>query len=353
MGNSVSNDDTIFSWEYTDQPHADRRLQILRKHPEIKKYMKANGDPWMALVGILMVFLQLFLGYLNTQIPLDTMLSVRFFFNIFVGSWVASWLLISLHEAAHCLLFGASHPRLNRWYGIFANIVLIIPLFTYFKRHHRRHHKFLGNKDFDAEFPSAIEAHIFSKHAILKYFWMVYNPILQHFRSAFMGDGTRDWMTWEEFINVTSCFSFTGFLFYMKADYFWTHFALSTFVALGTNMFGIWAMIVHCLYFDKEGTVSYYGWMNPWILNFGYHMEHHDFPNVPARFLPEIRRIAPEFYEEQHYLDDIYAAVLQWLHDPRLGLFSRLKRDDGGKALYESMASSEDKTRINGKVKST
>lgn len=59
----------------------------------------------------------------------------------------------------------------------------------------------------------------------------------------------------------------------------------------------------------------------------------------------QIRRIAPEFYEDQHYLDDIYSAVLQWLHDPRLGLFSRLKRDDGGKAVFESRMVENGKTK--------
>lgn len=251
--------------------------------------MKANGDPWMALVGVILAIVQLLLAYVNTKIPLDSMLSVRFALNIWVGSWVASWLLISLHEAAHCLLFGAAHPRLNRWYGILVNIVLVIPLFTYFKRHHRRHHKYLGNKEYDAEFPSAAEAHIFSRHTLLKYWWMFYNPILQHFRSASMGDGKKDWLTLEEFVNFASCLGFCWFLSHTGNEYIWTHLALSAFVALGTNMFGIWAMVVHCLYFEKEGTISYYGWMNPWILNFGYHMEHHDFPNVPARFLPEVR----------------------------------------------------------------
>ena len=34
--------------------------------------------------------------------------------------------------------------------------------------------------------------------------------------------------------------------------------------------------------------------------NLNYHVEHHDFPNVPWTRLPQIKRLAPEFYEGLH-----------------------------------------------------
>lgn len=33
--------------------------------------------------------------------------------------------------------------------------------------------------------------------------------------------------------------------------------------------------------------------------NTNFHVEHHDFPNVPILAVPKLRRIAPEFYSEQ------------------------------------------------------
>lgn len=47
---------------------------------------------------------------------------------------------------------------------------------------------------------------------------------------------------------------------------------------------------------DQE-TWSYYGPLNWLTWNVGYHNEHHDFPSVSWRRLPELRKMAAEYYD--------------------------------------------------------
>ncbi len=47
----------------------------------------------------------------------------------------------------------------------------------------------------------------------------------------------------------------------------------------------------------SQETFDYYGPLNILALNIGYHNEHHDFPDIPWRRLPELKRMAPEFYD--------------------------------------------------------
>lgn len=47
----------------------------------------------------------------------------------------------------------------------------------------------------------------------------------------------------------------------------------------------------------EQETYSYYGPLNILTYNVGYHNEHHDFPSVPWTRLPQLRAMAPEFYD--------------------------------------------------------
>lgn len=80
-------------------------------------------------------------------------------------------------------------------------------------------------------------------------------------------------------------------------------------------------------------TYSYYGPLNILTYNVGLHNEHHDFPAIPWTRLPEVYRIAREFYEplpcHRSWVWVIWAFIL----DQNVGLWCRVKRAKGGRVV--------------------
>lgn len=72
-------------------------------------------------------------------------------------------------------------------------------------------------------------------------------------------------------------------------------------------------------------TYSYYGPINYVIYNGGYHVEHHDFPTIPWRNLPKLKKLAPEFYKDLE-CHTSYLVVLFRFIFAHPGLFQRIKR---------------------------
>ena len=80
-----------------------------------------------------------------------------------------------------------------------------------------------------------------------------------------------------------------------------------------------------------QETYSYYGPLNYFTYNVGYHNEHHDFPRIPGSRLPEVRKMAPEYYDNLAHYDSWSYAAFAYITDDKLGPFSRMMRFKGGK----------------------
>lgn len=84
-----------------------------------------------------------------------------------------------------------------------------------------------------------------------------------------------------------------------------------------------------------QETTSYYGWLNILCYNVGYHNEHHDFPSVPWTRLPELRKIAHEFYAPLPAHKSWPYVTYKFITDSRVGMWSRAKRIGKGEKLDE------------------
>jgi sphingolipid 4-desaturase/C4-monooxygenase len=80
-------------------------------------------------------------------------------------------------------------------------------------------------------------------------------------------------------------------------------------------------------------TYSYYGPLNILTYNVGLHNEHHDFPAIPWTRLPEVHRIAREFYEPLPCHRSWVWVIWTFVLDKNVGLWCRVKRAEGGRIV--------------------
>jgi len=79
----------------------------------------------------------------------------------------------------------------------------------------------------------------------------------------------------------------------------------------GLHPLGMRQVQEHYFIKPKQPTYSNYTTVHNFALNINYHVEHHDFPTIPWSRLPQLRKIAPEFYNNIHYYTS-YTSIL-WL----------------------------------------
>ena len=79
----------------------------------------------------------------------------------------------------------------------------------------------------------------------------------------------------------------------------------------GLHPLGMRQVQEHYFAVKDQPTYSVYTAAHNFALNINYHVEHHDFPTIPWSRLPQLRRIAPEFYNNLHCYRS-YTGVLFW-----------------------------------------
>lgn len=324
-----------YYWTSNQEPHVQRRKEILKRHPEVTKLTGHEPITKWWVLGV--VCLQLFAAFLlrNTAVC-----SAPFVITAYVvGATANQAIFLAIHELSHNLLF--KKPLHNKLFAIVANLPIGIPYAASFQPYHQLHHKFMGDEYLDTDLPTRFEA-IFLLNVLGKVVFATCQILFYALRPMFV---TQIPFSWVHLLNVVFQVSADALLVRSWGGNALAYFIMSSFLAGSLHPCAGHFIAEHYvlnennkprLSGEKTGNVpsellpnetySYYGWLNTVTWNVGYHNEHHDFPYIAWTKLPELRRIAHEFYDPLPQVH-LWVGVLWWfIFNDVNTLWNRVKR---------------------------
>lgn len=311
---------TSFNFSESPEPHIKRTKEIIKKYPEIKKLMGRNPNTFLYIFGI--VILQLGIAVVLRDQSWWVILLAAYA----IGAFANHALFVLIHECTHNMVFQSRIA--NMWAGILCDLPNVLPSSVQFRKYHLKHHAFQGHYDIDGDIPSVWEAKLIGNSFFGKAIWLLLFPIFQLTRPPRLREiqFSSLWV----WIDLLVVLAFDIVLIYFFGIMPILYLTSSFFFSVGLHPLGGRWIQEHYLVDGDQETYSYYGWLNKLAFNVGYHNEHHDFSYVPWNKLPEIKRIAPEFYDNLTYHTSWGKLVWKFLTDKELSLFSRTIRENKG-----------------------
>jgi len=313
------------------EPHRARTKALLSAHPEAKEL--CGHTPSSALYIVALVVLQVGVAWLLRGRPVWLVLLVAYT----VGAVANHALWVLVHECAHNLVFRSAAG--NAWISIFANLPIVFPSAIAFRKYHLLHHAYQGEEDLDADLASPAEARLVGSSALGKALWLLFFFAAQALRVGRLKrvrliDG---WYV----VNAVLEVAFLVALFVLAGGSALLYLFLSSVFSIGLHPLGArWIQEHYLTYPGDQETFSYYGPMNRFAFNVGFHNEHHDLMRVPWSRLPALRRLAPELYDPLKSHASWTRLLLRFIFDPSLSLHSRAVRteavDLGGREAASS-----------------
>jgi sphingolipid delta-4 desaturase len=317
-----------FIYTYQEEPHRTRRKEIIKKHPEVTRL--TGYEPMTKYVVYGVVALQFTVAILLRN---STFSDWKFWLAAYViGATCDSNVFLAIHEFSHNL--GFKKPLHNKLFSIFTNLPIGIPYSAGFGPYHLLHHKYMGDGSYDTDIPTNLEAMVLSSVAG-KAFFATFQIFFYALRPVCIVNVD---FTWVHFLNIAvqvavdvvlvKSFGWMPF-FYLLA---------SAFLAGSLHPIAGHFIAEHYVFdppnkYDPHGTpfpetYSYYGPLNIFVYNAGYHNEHHDFPYIPWTRLKKVREIAHEFYEPLPYHTSWVKVIWDFIFDKNVTLWCRVKRAD-------------------------
>ena len=300
--------------------HFERNKIILRDHPEIKDLF--GPCIYTFYFSLFIVFTHLYIAYLVCRFTYTTI----FMYAYFIGAIFSQNLFLINHDLSHNLVF--KKFSYNKILAIFCNTAIIFPYAIIFKEYHLDHHKNMGEY-IDTDIPLSIEANFF-KNKLGKLIWYSNQILFYSLRPLFIKNiKVNKWIIYNTIYNIFSnmilykYIGIKGILYLISSFYF----------AGGINPVSAHFISEHYILpedidkFEKYETYSYHGVMNLLTFNVGYHIEHHDFPNISAFNLPKVRQIAPKYYKNIPIHKSWLYLIYRFIYDDNITLFNRVRRN--------------------------
>lgn len=325
MSNNPST--TGFFQSAHNQPHPARSRAIIAQHPEVQQLM--GNNPATFLILLLVVGVQFGIAYTMGKWGWSYWWAAVAVAYI-VGAFTNHSLFVIIHDATHNLIF--RNTTLNRITAIIADLPNVVPSAMGFRIYHLKHHAHQGDHDYDADLPSHWEARLVANVWWRKALWLLFFPVFQLMRPPRL-KAIRLWNGWTVFNLLAVLCSNVAIIYFWGGNSF-LYLLLSFTFSVGLHPLGARWIQEHYTTDSKQETGSYYGWLNILALNVGYHNEHHDFPSIPWNRLPQLRAIAPEYYNNLVYFNSWSALLWRFITDPAFSLYSRVERTTEGKVGY-------------------
>jgi len=304
-----------FTWIDGTEPHAIRRKMILKAHPEIRQLYGPDDLMVFKVLGVLLLQFVVMMWVRDQSWP------VFLFFTYALGGTANHALSLASHELSHNLAF--KKPKYNTWLGILANFGMGFPASATFKRYHMEHHADQGVCGVDVDVPTEWEGKFF-RGVPLKVLWCFLMPAFYALRPMIVRPKPPNTA---EICNFALVIGSDALIVYNFGGWALGYLILSTLLGMGLHPTAGHFIAEHYEFIKGQETYSYYGCLNWVTWNVGYHNEHHDFPFVAGCNLPKVRALAPEFYDTLPHHDSWCAVIWNYIMDPSVGPYSRVKRD--------------------------
>src|SRR5580692_1398715 len=299
------------------EPHAARGRQLLAAHPELRAL--AKPFPASALCTIVLVVAQC--GIALWVGGKSWIVWVPCAYVIGATADHALWALI--HDCAHNLVFRSRTA--NRMVAILANVPLVVPGATSFAKYHLLHHRNMGDLELDAGIPGPTESRVVGRSRVAKAAWVAGTILIQGIVRPRRLTRVRLFDGWTV-VNIIAQLGCMALLAIWAGGAPFKYLVTSTVFAIGLHPLGARWIQEHFALVPGQETYSYYGPLNKLSFNVGYHTEHHDLVTIPWSRLPQVRRIAPEFYDGLHAYGSWTALLARFVSDPDITLFNAIVR---------------------------